>query len=421
MIPLKYIRENESKIRDTLSAKKVDFDLDELLRNDKEWRELLKDCEDLKSIRNSVSKEIAQLKSKGEKCEDKIIHMKEVSDKIKDSDAAIALLDKKINQSLLYIPNIIHESVPIGNSEKDNIIIREHGYKPSFEFELQDHLEILDRLNMLDMKRGAKIAGSGFPLYVGKGARLERALISFMLDQHVKNGYIELFPPFLATQNTTQVTGQLPKFEEDMYYIDKDDLFCISTAEVPVTSYYKNETLSLDDLPKKFAAYSACFRREAGSYGKDTKGLLRVHQFNKVELVKFVNPKDSYKELELLVKDAEKILQLLNLHYRIIELNSSDLSFSAAKCYDIEVWSPAEKKYLEVSSCSNFESFQAKRGNIKFRDCDQKLNNVHTLNGSGIATPRLMVAILETYQKKDGGIEIPEVLQQYFGEKEINV
>ena len=421
MIPLKYIRENESKIRDTLSAKKVDFDLDELLRNDKEWRELLKACEDLKSIRNSVSKEIAQLKSKGEKCEDKIIHMKEVSDKIKDSDAAIALLDKKINQSLLYIPNIIHESVPIGNSEKDNVIIREHGYKPSFEFELQDHLEISDRLNMLDMKRGAKIAGSGFPLYVGKGARLERALISFMLDQHVKNGYIELFPPFLATQNTTQVTGQLPKFEEDMYYIDKDDLYCISTAEVPVTSYYKNETLSLDDLPKKFAAYSACFRREAGSYGKDTKGLLRVHQFNKVELVKFVDPKDSYKELELLVKDAEKILQLLNLHYRIIELNSSDLSFSAAKCYDIEVWSPAEKKYLEVSSCSNFESFQAKRGNIKFRDCDQKLNNVHTLNGSGIATPRLMVAILETYQKKDGGIEIPEVLQQYFGEKEINV
>ena len=421
MIPLKYIRENESKIRDTLSAKKVDFDLDELLRNDKEWRELLKACEDLKSIRNSVSKEIAQLKSKGEKCEDKIIHMKEVSDKIKDSDAAIALLDKKINQSLLYIPNIIHESVPIGNSEKDNVIIREHGYKPSFEFELQDHLEISDRLNMLDMKRGAKIAGSGFPLYVGKGARLERALISFMLDQHVENGYIELFPPFLATQNTTQVTGQLPKFEEDMYYIDKDDLYCISTAEVPVTSYYKNETLSLDDLPKKFAAYSACFRREAGSYGKDTKGLLRVHQFNKVELVKFVNPKDSYKELELLVKDAEKILQLLNLHYRIIELNSSDLSFSAAKCYDIEVWSPAEKKYLEVSSCSNFESFQAKRGNIKFRDCDQKLNNVHTLNGSGIATPRLMVAILETYQKKDGGIEIPKVLQQYFGEKEINV
>ena len=421
MIPLKYIRENESKIRDTLSAKKVDFDLDELLRNDKEWRELLKACEDLKSIRNSVSKEIAQLKSKGEKCEDKIIHMKEVSDKIKDSDAAIALLDKKINQSLLYIPNIIHESVPIGNSEKDNVIIREHGYKPSFEFELQDHLEISDRLNMLDMKRGAKIAGSGFPLYVGKGARLERALISFMLDQHVENGYIELFPPFLATQNTTQVTGQLPKFEEDMYYIDKDDLYCISTAEVPVTSYYKNETLSLDDLPKKFAAYSACFRREAGSYGKDTKGLLRVHQFNKVELVKFVDPKDSYKELELLVKDAEKILQLLNLHYRIIELNSSDLSFSAAKCYDIEVWSPAEKKYLEVSSCSNFESFQAKRGNIKFRDCDQKLNNVHTLNGSGIATPRLMVAILETYQKKDGGIEIPEVLQQYFGEKEINV
>jgi len=421
MIPLKYIRENKDTILKTLKAKKVDFNLDNLLQDDEKWRELLKDSENLKSIRNSVSKEIAQLKSKGQDSDDKIVYMRKVSEQIKQSDKDIDLLKEKIEQSLLYIPNIIHSSVPIGQTEKDNVLIREHGQKPSFDFKVKDHLQIAEKLRLLDMARGAKISGSGFPLYVGNGARLERALISFMLDHHANNGYVELFPPFLATQDTTQVTGQLPKFEEDMYYINKDDLYCISTAEVPVTSYYKNEVLSYEDLPSKFAAYSACFRREAGSYGKDTKGLLRVHQFNKVELVKFVNPEESYKELELLVNDAEKILQLLGLRYRIIELNSSDLSFSAAKCYDIEVWSPAEEKYLEVSSCSNFESFQAHRGNMKFKNKDQKLEYLHTLNGSGIATPRLMVAILETFQKEDGSIKLPEVLHKYFNDIEINV
>ena len=420
MIPLKYIRENKKNIQDTLKAKRVDFNLDNLLENDEKWRELLKSCEDLKSVRNSVSKEIAQLKSQGKDCEDKIFYMKEVSEKIKESDKKIDSLQADINQNLLYIPNIINETVPIGKTEKDNVLIREFGEKRIFDFPIKDHLQISEKLNLLDMTRGAKIAGSGFPLYTGKGAKLERALISFMLDSHTDNGYTELFPPFLSTQDTTQVTGQLPKFEEDMYYIDKDDLYCISTAEVPVTSYYKNEVLSKDELPKKFAAYSACFRREAGSYGKDTKGLLRVHQFNKVELVKFVSPENSYDELELLVNDAERILQLLDIHYRIIELNSSDLSFSAAKCYDIEVWSPAEKKYLEVSSCSNFESFQAHRGNIKFRNDNQKLEYVHTLNGSGIATPRLMVALLENYQRKDGSVEVPKVLQKYFNEDIIN-
>ena len=236
-----------------------------------------------------------------------------------------------------------------------------------------------------------------------------------MLDRHIDNGYIELFPSFLTTQDTTQVTGQLPKFKDDMYYIDKDDLYCISTAEVPVTSFHKDEVLKEADLPRKYAAYSACFRREAGSYGKDTKGLLRVHQFNKVELVKFVKPEESYDELEKLVLDAENILQLLGLHYRVIELNSSDLSFSAAKCYDIEVWSPAENKYLEVSSCSNFESFQSRRGRIKYKqESNQKLDYVHTLNGSGVATPRLVVAILENYQQADGSVRLPEVLKKYF-------
>jgi len=417
MIPLKYIRENREIVKKSLSAKRVDFDLDVLLENDSKWRILLKNCEDLKSTRNSVSKEIAKLKSQGADCDDKILYMKEVSSKIKESDKELSDLEKRINNDLLYIPNIIHDSVPIGKTEEDNVVIREYGEKPTFDFEVKDHLKISEKLNLLDMPRGAKISGSGFPLYVGRGAKLERSLISFMLDQHTDNGYTELFPPFLSNQNTTQVTGQLPKFEEDMYYIDRDDLYCIPTAEVPITSYYKNETLLESELPKKFTAYSACFRREAGSYGKDTKGLLRLHQFNKVELVKFVSPKDSYSELELLLNDAEKILQLLSLHYRVVELNSSDLSFSAAKCYDIEVWSPAEEKYLEVSSCSNFEAFQAQRGNIRFRDNENKLQHVHTLNGSGVATPRLMVSILENYQDKNGFVAIPQVLQKYFNEK----
>ena len=417
MIPLKYIRENREIIEKSLSAKRVDFNLDVLLQKDSKWRNLLKSCEDLKSIRNSVSKEIAKLKSQGVDCDDKILYMKEVSNKIKESDKELGELEQKINNDILYIPNIVHDSVPVGETEKDNVVVREHGQKPTFDFKVKDHLEISENLNLLDMVRGAKISGSGFPLYVGMGAKLERSLISFMLDEHTNNGYIELFPPFLTNQNTTQVTGQLPKFEEDMYYIDKDDLYCIPTAEVPITSYYKNETLLESDLPKKFTAYSACFRREAGSYGKDTKGLLRLHQFNKVELVKFVSPKESYSELESLLNDAEKILQLLGLHYRVIELNSSDLSFSASKCYDIEVWSPAEEKYLEVSSCSNFESFQAQRGNIRFRNSDNKLQHVHTLNGSGVATPRLMVSILENFQNKDGSVKIPKVLHKYFNEK----
>jgi len=274
--------------------------------------------------------------------------------------------------------------------------------------------DLCDLNSLVDFKRAANISGSGFPLYTNNGAKLERSLINFMLDIHSKNGYTELFPPFLVNANSPKTTGNLPKFSEDMYYVNKDDLYCIPTAEVPITNMHLNEILDDSDLPKKYVAYSACFRREAGSYGKDTKGLLRLHQFNKVELVKFVKPEDSYIELESLLKDAESILQKLNLHYRIIALASGDLSFSAAKCYDIEVWSPFEKKYLEVSSCSNFESFQASRGNIKFRNKNtNKLEFLHTLNGSGLATPRLMIAILETFQDKNGRIEIPSILKKY--------
>ena len=385
---------------------------------DEKWRILVKQCDDLKSVRNTVSKEIAKLKSQKINCDDKILSMKEISEKIKNIDKNIDSLQSSINESLLYVPNTINENVPIGSTENDNVVIRQFGEKPSFDFEVKDHLKIMQNLNMLDMVRGAKISGSGFPLFTGKGAKFERSLISYMIDRHVSNGYIELFPPFLASEKTTLTTGQLPKFKDDMYYVDKDKLYCISTAEVPITSFYRDEILSEDDLPSKFVAYSACFRREAGSYGQDTKGLLRVHQFNKVELVKFSRPDKSYEELETLLKDAEDILQSLDLHYRIVELNSSDLSFSAAKCYDIEVWSPAENKYLEVSSCSNFESFQARRGNIRYRNKkNQGLDFVHTINGSGLATPRLTIAILEQYQQKDGSVEIPKVLQPYFNEE----
>ena len=420
MIPLKYIRENPQEIKNLLKSKKVDFDIESLLNKDKKWRELVLKCDDLKATRNKVSKEISKLKADKKDASNLITSMQATSSKIKNIDKEIDSLVSDMNKDLLYIPNKIHESVPIGETEKDNIVIREFGQKPKFDFNVKDHLQISEKLGILDMERGAKISGSGFPLYVGMGAKLERSLISFMLDKHVDSGYTELFPSFLTTQNTTQVTGQLPKFKDDMYYIDKDDLYCISTAEVPVTSIHKNETLQENELPRKYAAYSACFRREAGSYGKDTKGLLRVHQFNKVELVKFVKPEESYKELESLVLDAENILQLLGLHYRVIELNSSDLSFSAAKCYDIEVWSPAEQKYLEVSSCSNFESFQSRRGKIRYKDeATQKIEYIHTLNGSGVATPRLVVAILENYQQEDGSVLIPDVLKKYFNEPAI--
>ena len=339
--------------------------------------------------------------------------MKEISIEIKDLDKSLVSINESLNKQLLYIPNIIHDTVPVG-SVKDNVVIREWGEKPDFEFDIKDHKNLCELNSLIDFKRGANISGSGFPLYTDLGAKLERGLINFMLDVHSKNGYTELFPPFLVNANSPRTTGNLPKFIEDMYFVENDNLYCIPTAEVPVTNMHLNEILNEDELPKKYVAYSACFRREAGSYGKDTKGLLRLHQFNKVELVKFAKPENSYKELELLLNDAEKILQKLNLHYRVVSLASGDLSFSAAKCYDIEVWSPYEKKYLEVSSCSNFESFQANRGNIKFRNkSTNKLELLHTLNGSGLATPRLMVALLETFQDTDGKIKVPSILNKY--------
>ena len=417
MISLKNIRENKEKICQGLLAKNFDISKIELiLEKDTVWRQGISEVEKLKEQRNHASKEISTFKKEKKNADAIIEKMQSVSSKIKEIDTENNKIKDEINSLILTIPNTPHHSVPIGKDETSNVVIKEWGKKPQFDFTIQGHSEIAEKLNLLDFKVGSLISGSGFPVYMGLGAKLERALINFMLDVHIDNGYKETFPPFMVNRASMETTGQLPKFLDDMYELPRDELFSIPTAEVPVTNYYRGQMIEEQNLPIKFAAYSACFRREAGSYGKDTKGLLRLHQFNKVELVKFSNPNSSYDELELLLNDAEKILQLLGLHYRVIELCTGDLSFSASKCYDIEVWSPFEEKYLEVSSCSNFEDFQSYRGNMRFRSSEtSKMNFLHTLNGSGLATPRLMVALLESYQTKEGTLSVPDSLKKYMG------
>ena len=417
MLSLKYIRENIPSIKKAIESKNIDFDLNHLIKLDLKRRNLIQDVEKLKSERNIINKKV----SSKENVAENIKVMREISKDIKLLDVNLNNLMKDINDTLLYVPNIIHSSVPIGQDESYNKIVREWGEKPKFDFDIIGHLKLCEKYKLVDFKSASKISGTAFPLYTDIGAKYERSLINFMLDVHInENEYKEVFPPFIVSSSAPMTTGNLPKFKEDMYYIESDDMYCIPTAEVPITNIHCDEELIEKELPIKYAAYSACFRREAGSYGKETKGLLRVHQFNKVELVQFVNPEYSYDTLEKLVSDAEKILQKLNLHYRVVSLASGDLSFSAAKCYDIEVWSPYENKYLEVSSCSNFESFQARRGNIKFRRRrDNKLDFVHTLNGSGLATPRLFVALLETYQTENNGILIPDILRPYLNINEI--
>ena len=423
MITLKNIRENKALVTEKLELKNYDISkIDEIINKDTIWRSGIAEVEKLKEDRNKASKKISEYKRDGKSADEIILEMQKVSSEIKKIDSKNIKVKDKIDQMLLDIPNIPHDSVPFGEDELSNKIVRTWGEKPEFNFKLQGHVEIAEQLKLINFKAGAVMSGTGFPVYTNLGARLERALINFMLDYHTKNEYTEIFPPFLVARDSMQTTGQLPKFMEDMYHMQKDDLFCIPTAEVPVTNYYKGQEINESLLPIKFAAYSACFRREAGSYGKETRGLLRLHQFNKVELVKFTSPDSSYEELELLLNDAEKILQILGLHYRVIELCTGDLSFSAAKCYDIEVWSPFEEKYLEVSSCSNFESFQSRRGNIRYRSSNTgKMIFPHTLNGSGVATPRLMVALIESYQEEDGSIQLPEPLQKYFNKDSITL
>ena len=415
MISIDLIRNNLDQLTIALSSKGYNENLDEAVELDSYIRKSLSTANELRAERNKVSDQIALIKKKGGDAQGMIKSMREVGESIKKIENKIGISKEKLEDILLNVPNPPHSSVPKGNDEKENKVVSIWGEDISFNFDIKSHVEIGNQLGLFDFDQASKISGSGFPLYKSKGALLERGLINFMLDfQTNNNGYTEIFPPFLVNSTSALTTGNLPKFSEDMYHSEIDNLWLIPTAEVPITSYHRDQILSENQLPKKYAAFSACFRREAGSYGKDTRGLLRVHQFNKVELVQFVNPNESYKVLEELTSHAEEILRSLKLKYRKVELCSGDLSFSAAKCFDLEVWSPAEEKWLEVSSCSNFEDFQARRGNIRYRkSSDEKVEFVHTLNGSGLATPRLMVALLETYQNKDGSVQVPDVLQDY--------
>lgn len=417
MLDIHVIRNNPDKVKQAIINKhETAANVDLIIALDAQHRSMIFACEQLKSKRNEKSKEVNALKKSGQDASSLIEETRDIGDKIKSIEENLHGMDAQISDLLLRIPNIPAADVPIGKDANDNAIVKSWGERKAFDFTPLPHWELGGNLNILDLERSSKITGSGFILLKGLGARLERSLFSLMLDVHTRDhGYTELFTPFLVNRTSMTGTGQLPKLEDDMYRIPSDDLFLVPTAEVPVTNIHRDEILSFKELPLYYTAYTPCFRREAGSYGKDTRGIMRVHQFNKVELVKLVRPETSYRELELLLGNAEKILQILGLEYRVAKLCTGDMSFAAAKCYDIEVWAPGLNKFLEVSSCSNFEDFQARRINVRFRGEDNKLRFVHTLNGSGLALPRTVIAILETYQQKDGSITIPDVLQPYMG------
>jgi seryl-tRNA synthetase len=416
LLDIRILRNDFERVRQAMKnrGKNVN-DLNRFESLDVKRRELLQEVERLKNRRNVVSQEIAAMKKAGQNADNLIEEMKGVGDRIKELDDEIRLLEADLQQILLGIPNIPHESVPVGASEEDNVELRRVGEIPSFAFEPKAHWDIAQELGILDFEAAAKVTGSRFVFYKGLGARLERALINFMMDVHSdQHGYEEMLPPYIVNRDSLTGTGQLPKFEEDVFKLADTDYFLIPTAEVPVTNYHRDDILRVEDLPKNFVAYSGCFRSEAGSAGRDTRGLIRQHQFNKIELVKLVTPESSYEELEKLTADAEKILQLLKLPYRVLVLCTGDLGFSSAKTYDLEVWLPSSNSYREISSCSNFEDFQGRRANIRFRrDAKAKPEFVHTLNGSGLAVGRTMAAILENYQQADGSVLIPEVLQPY--------
>ncbi|ARP41032.1 MULTISPECIES: serine--tRNA ligase [Geobacillus] len=422
MLDVKLLRTQFQEVKEKLLQRGDDLaNIDRFEQLDKERRRLIAQVEELKSKRNEVSQQIAVLKREKKDAESLIAEMREVGDRIKQMDEQIRQLEEELDSLLLSIPNVPHESVPVGQSEEDNVEVRRWGEPRSFSFEPKPHWDIADQLGLLDFERAAKVAGSRFVFYKGLGARLERALINFMLDIHLDEfGYQEVLPPYLVNRASMIGTGQLPKFAEDAFHLDNEDYFLIPTAEVPVTNLHRDEILTADDLPLYYAAYSACFRAEAGSAGRDTRGLIRQHQFNKVELVKFVKPEDSYDELEKLTHQAETILQRLGLPYRVVALCTGDLGFSAAKTYDIEVWLPSYGTYREISSCSNFEAFQARRANIRFRrEPKAKPEYVHTLNGSGLAIGRTVAAILENYQQEDGSVVIPEALRPYMGNRDV--
>ncbi len=425
MLDLKFIRENAGKVKKAIKDKKEKVDLDEILKLDEERRELIGRAEKLKSGKNTMSREIGKLLKQKKDAREKIDATKKLTREINSLDDKLLKIAEKLDVLLLTVPNVPHDSVPVGAGPDSNKVVKSWGKPRRFDFKPLTHMDLADSLGIIDFARGVKITGRAFPLYIGQGARLERALINFMLDLHTrKHGYTEVFPPYLVNRESMVNTGQLPKLEDDMYRLRRDDYFLIPTGEVPLTNIHAGEILEEKDLPRSYAAYTACFRREAGSYGKNTVGLTRVHQFNKVELVKLVKPETSYEELEKLLANAEEVVRLLGLPYRLSLLSTGDLSFAGAKCYDIETWAPGLEKYLEISSCSNFEDFQARRANIKYRPNptahsssliahSPKTEYIHTLNGSGVALARTVIALLENYQNKDGSITIPEVLRPY--------
>ena len=413
MLDLKFIRENPDAVSINIINKNESADINAVLAVDEKRRNIIQEVEQLKNQRNTVSAEIAVLKKNKEDATEKIEAMKLVSDRIKELDDELREADESLRDQVSRIPNMVHSSVQVGKTAEDNVEVRRWGTNKMEQ--TNNHIEISKALGIIDFERGTKVSGSGFAYYVGQGAALERALINFMLEkQTTENGYTELMTPLIVNPGAMFGTGQLPKMVDDMYFAEKDNLYLIPTAEVPITNFYSGEMLKVEDLPIKFCGYTPCFRREAGSYGKETRGFLRVHQFNKVELVKFALPETSYDELESLTGNAESILKALEIPYRVIKLCSGDTSFSSAMTYDIEVWSPGEQKWLEASSCSNFEDFQARRANIRFkRTPADKPEFVHTLNGSGMATSRLIVALIENYYQEDGRIKVPEVLRPY--------
>lgn len=421
MLDLKFIRENPEVVRRTLLHKGIQADLDGLLQADRKRRQLLVEVEDLKRLRNEVSQTISRRKKQGEDASALITEMRETGERIKVLDAALSETETCIETLLYEFPNVYHSSVPVGKDESENPELRRVGEPPRFDFTPKPHWEIGERLGILDIAAGAKISGSRFFVLKGAGARLERALISFMIDLHVtEHGYQEIFPPFLVRRECMVGTGQLPKFAEDAYQCEQDDLWLVPTAEVPVTNLHRDEILAEEDLPLKYVAYTACFRREAGAAGRDTRGIIRVHQFDKVELVKFTTPESSYDELDALLDNAETVLQRLGIHYRVVQMCTGDLGFTATKKYDPEVWMPGDDRFVEISSCSNFETFQARRANIRYRTADtRKVRFVHTLNGSGVAVGRALAAVLENYQQKDGSVIVPGPLRAYMAGQEV--
>ena len=421
MLDVKFVRENIELVRRMLKNRRSDLELQPFLELDEARRRILVDVEEKKHLRNVASEEISRLKKEKKDASGLVEQMKQLGLEIKVLDQQLAEVEQNFSDFLMIIPNVPDDSVPVGKDEKDNSEIRKWGEKPVFDFEPKPHWEIGEGLGILDFERGAKITGARFTLYWGAAAALERALIGFMLDLHTKrHGYTEVLPPFMVNSASMRGTGQLPKFKEDLFKLEGWDYWLVPTAEVPVTNIHSGEILEESDLPRFYTAYTPCFRSEAGSHGKDTRGLIRQHQFNKVELVKFTRPEDSYTELENLLKNAETILQELGIHYRVVLLCTGDMGFSASKTYDIEVWLPGQSTYREISSCSNFEDFQARRANIRFRRKGRSRTDlVHTLNGSGLAVGRTVVAILENFQQEDGTVVVPDVLRPYLGNMKV--